>query len=522
MKTLLISLILILVLISPNFSQDKRKHKTQAPNIILILADDLGWSDIGAYGSEIETPNLDKLAKGGMRFTQCYNTSKCFPSRAALITGVYAQQCGMGRSPGSITKAAYTGEILKKAGYRTYWTGKHHSQQNPFHYGYDHYYGLRDGACNMFNPGKQRKGEPKPAQKRANRMWCIDDKEIPAYTPPKGFYTTTAFTDYAIQYLEKDKDSDKPFFLFVSYTAPHDPLMAPPQDIAKYKGKYAKGYDEIRKKRFKKQRGMGIISENVQLSPTLGIWEALSEEEKNVEERTMEVYAAMIDCMDQNIGRILKKVKELGQEDNTLVMFISDNGGSREVVKNMGNRTNPVIGEMDNWKSLGIKWANVANTPFKEYKNFSMEGGICTPFIAYWPQVIKDKGAITEHPTHFIDFLPTFMEITEASYPTEIRGEKCVPIQGESFYSVFKGLPIKRDKPLYWQWSRGKAVRKDDWKLVSHGDWELYNIKEDRVEANNLIGKHPEVAEELENLYLSWAKESGITDKKKNKKKKKI
>ena len=245
--------------------------------------------------------------------------------------------------------------------------------------------------CNMFNPGKQREGEPEPAQKKATRAWCIDEAQFKGYTPPKGFYTTTAFTDYALKYLEEGRDSKKPFFLYVAYTAPHDPMMALPQDIAKYKGRYADGYKKIRDARYKRQLEMGLIDENVKLTDLAGAWEKLSDKDRAIEERTMEVYAAMIDCVDQNIGRILKKIQELGQEDNTLVLFVSDNGGSSENVGNMGNRVNPVIGEMDNWKSVGGKWANVSNTPFKKYKNYSMEGGICTPMIAYWPAVIKQK-----------------------------------------------------------------------------------------------------------------------------------
>ena len=514
MKTLLFSLALI-------FGTLIHAADTKKPNIILILVDDMGWSDIGSYGSEIKTPNLDKLAYNGMRFTQCYNTSKCFPSRAALITGVYAQQCGMAKSPGAIKNAVYTGEVLRTAGYRTYWTGKHHSTQNPFEFGYDHYFGLRDGASNMFNPGKQRPGEPKPAQKRSTRAWCIDGETFKPWTPPKGFYTTDAFTDYALKYLEEDKDSDKPFFLFLSYTAPHDPLMAWPDDIAKYKGVYSSGYKAIRDARFERQKKMGLVDSSTKLTELTGEWEKLSDAQKKIEERSMEVYAAMIDRVDQNIGKVLAKVKELGQEDNTLILFASDNGGSSENVGNMGNKTNPVIGEMDNWKSLGGKWANVSNTPFKKFKNYSMEGGICTPLVAYWPAVIKNKGAINHRPTHFIDFLATFVDITGAKYPTEFRDQKIVPLQGESFLGALQGKETTRQKPLFWQWSRGRAVRKGDWKLVSHGKWELYNIAKDRSESNDLSMQYPEITKELTNLYENWAKEVGASAPKSGKKKKK-
>jgi arylsulfatase A-like enzyme len=494
-------MLLTLALLSlPSYGLDVKR-----PNIIIFMADDMGWSDVGCYGSEINTPNIDRLAAGGIRFNQAYNTSKCMPSRACLITGVYAQQCGMASSTGPYKNAMYTGEVLRAAGYRTYWTGKHHSSQNPFDFGYDHYFGLRDGACNMFNPGKQRPGEPVPAQKRyRKRWWCIDDQVIQGYTPPKGFYTTTTFTDYALQYLEDDRDSEKPFFLYISYTAPHDPLMALPEDIAKYKGRYAKGYKAIRDARYKRQLEMGLIDESVKLSDLAGDWEALSPEQRATEERTMEVYAAMIDCMDQNIGRVLKKIKDLGQEDNTLVLFLSDNGGSAENVRNMGNKENPVIGEMDNWKSLGASWANVSNTPFKKYKNFSMEGGISTPLVAYWPAVINERGKFTSRPTHLIDFLATFVDITGATYPTEFRNQKIVPLQGESFLPVLQAKESPRVKPLFWQWSKGKAVREGDWKLVSHGAWELYNLTEDRSETRNVIDEHPELAARLQKMYDTW------------------
>jgi arylsulfatase A-like enzyme len=296
--------------------------------------------------------------------------------------------------------------------------------------------------------------------------------------------------------------------LYLSYTAPHDPLMAWPKDIAKYKGKYTAGYKAIRDARYKKQLEMGLITKDVKLSELNGKWEKLSAKEKAIEERTMEVYAAMIDRVDQNIGRVLAKVKELGQEENTLILFAADNGASSENVRNMGNKVNPVIGEMDNWKSLGANWANVSNTPFKKYKNYTMEGGICTPLVAYWPAVVKNKGSFSKRPTHFIDFLATFVDIAKADYPTKFRGQQITPLQGESFLSVLEGKEGLRKKPLFWQWKKGRAVRKGDWKLVSHSKkWELYNIAKDRSELNDLSEKFPEITKELIQLYESWDKD---------------
>jgi arylsulfatase A-like enzyme len=299
----------------------------ERPNVILILADDLGWSDISPYGAEIATPNLQRLADGGARFTNFHNTAKCFPSRATLLTGLYAQQVGMDKKHGPIRNGVTLGEVLRPAGYRTYWSGKHHGTENPHTRGFDRYFGLRDGACNFFNPGEQRPGEGKPAQKRPDRMFCIDTECYQPYTPPADFYTTDAFTDYALEWMEEDKDDERPFFLYLAYNAPHDPLQAWPEDIAKYKDRYKDGYAAIRRERYERQKELGIIDGRFPLSEaTHRDWDSLSEEERESEALTMAVYAAMIDRLDQNIGRVLAKLEELGEAENTIVMFASDNG----------------------------------------------------------------------------------------------------------------------------------------------------------------------------------------------------
>ncbi|MHC4856122.1 MAG: sulfatase-like hydrolase/transferase, partial [Planctomycetota bacterium] len=333
-------------------SKHSKKVK-RPPNILLILADDMGWSDIGCYGGEIKTPNLDRLAASGIRFRQFHNTAKCMPSRACLLTGVYAQQCGMMR-PLEIKNAVTLGEVLRPAGYRTLWTGKHHGTENPVTRGFDRYFGLRDGATNYFNPGLQRPGEPVPIQKARNqgkRFWCIDEKTYHPYTPPeKDFYTTDYFTNYALDYLEQYKNEDKPFFLYVAYTAPHDPLMAWPEDIEKYKGVYDAGYQTIREARYRKQKQLGLVDKSFPLSePKHPNWKALSREKKADQIRRMQVYAAMVDRMDQNIGRLLNKLEELNEMDNTLILFASDNGASAENVE-LG--TGP-IGSMTRWASQG-------------------------------------------------------------------------------------------------------------------------------------------------------------------------
>jgi len=503
----------LLILVACNPGLKKASKNEQRPNIILILADDMGWSDLGCYGSEINTPNLDKLAEDGLRFTEVYNTSKCFPSRACLLTGVYAQQCGYGKTHlNKIQNAITLGEMFKLAGYRTLWSGKHHGIENPVNRGFDHYYGLRDGACNYFNPGHQRPGEPKPAQKRNDRTWCIDDKLFQPYTPGEGFYTTDYFTNYALKWLDQYKEENIPFFLYLAYNAPHDPLMAWPKDIANYKGCYDEGYKAIRKKRFEKQKAIGLLDKSYELSePVYQIWEELNTEERKEEIRKMEVYAAMIDCMDQNIGRILEKVRSMGEEDNTLVLFVSDNGASAEVVKINITGT---IGTIDRWSSLGEDWANVSNTPLRYFKNYSYEGGIRTPLIAYWPAVIKNKNTITDVPVHFIDFMATFLDITGVKYPEQYNGQNLTSLQGVSFLPLLRGEKNVQNRPLFWQWSKGRAVRNGDWKLVSwsDNDWELYNLKQDPTEMYNLSDSIVEVRKELEKLYNDWTKKTGLSE----------
>jgi arylsulfatase len=482
------------------------------PNILLILADDMGWSDVGCYGGEIATPNLDGLAQGGLRFTQFYNTSKCFPSRACLLTGVYAQQCGMDKGPGNLANAVTLGEVLRTAGYHTLWSGKHHGTENPYTRGFDHYFGLRDGACNYFNPGLQRPGEGKPAQKAyGKRFWCIDGKTLQPYTPEeKDFYTTDYFTKHAMDWLDElqkaDPNGQKPFFLYMAYNAPHDPLMAWPEDIAKYEGKYMAGYEAVRTARYQRQVESGLIDPKVTpLSERDGPdWDGLSAEKKKEEDRKMAVYAAMVDRMDQNVGKVLAKVKAMGRQENTLVLFCSDNGGSAEVV-NLKEGSGE-IGSMTRWTSVGGAWANVSNTPLRKFKNYSHEGGICTPLIVRWPALIK-KAGLCHRPGHFIDLMATFVDITGAKYPEESNGRKIVPMQGQSLLPAFKGEESVARRPIFWQWSKGKAVRVDPWKLVRYGDkgdWELYDISADRTETKNQAAQHADKVKELSALWEQW------------------
>ncbi len=484
------------------WAQDNAKK----PNILVILADDMGWSDLGCYGGEINTPNLDAVAARGIRFTQMHNTAKCFPSRACLLTGLYAQQCGMSRGSGNFsTNCATFGEVFRPAGYRTIAVGKHHSKTNLYDRGFDHYWGLRDGAANYFNPGLQREGEGKPAQKNyGGRVFCFDEKVVRPYTPEDpDYYCTDTYTDWAIDFLDKYKDEEKPFFLYLAHQAPHDPLHAWPEDIAKYRGKYKEGYKAIRDARYKRQKELGLIDETFPLSkPTHDPWDEMSDAEKDDQDLRMAVYAAMIDCMDRNIGRLLKKIDDMGETDNTIVIFASDNGCSPVLVK-IGEGE---IGTLTRWASLGEDWANVSNTPFRYYKNYSHEGGTCTPFIISWPEKISQKGAVNHFPCHFIDVMNTLVDAADITYPSDYEGRKITPLPGESLMPVIAGKKAEREKPLFWQWAQGKAVRQGKWKLVSDrkGPWELYDMDMDKTETKNLAEKYPERVTEMDAMYEKW------------------
>jgi arylsulfatase A-like enzyme len=514
-------ILFFLILLSSLSNCNETPLPKSPPNVILILVDDMGFSDLGAYGSEVSTPNIDRLAFEGIRFSNAYNTSKCFPSRAVILTGLYSQQTGYHQSFRQPIRNAITlGELFRSEGYTTLWSGKHHSTENPIDRGFDHYSGLLDGAANHFNPGLKRVGEGQPAQKGLKktpvtyRNWVIEGEIFNPYTPQsKDFYSTDIFTDYSLNWMEQIESKD-PFFLYLSYTAPHDPLMAWPKDIEKYKDYYARGYEVIRKKRFEKQKQLGVLSKNALLSlAEFPDWDSMSAVEKVEESRTMAVYAAMIDRLDQNIGRIVDKLEQQGKLNNTLIIFTSDNGGSSEVVEISGGTGK--IGTATNWKSLGKNWANVSNTPYREFKNWSHEGGIKTPLIAYWPEKIKNKGFISHKPVHFIDVLPTLQELLGAEYPKSYNGNRIFPSPGKSFLPQILGdSSSKREGPIFWQWRYGKAVRNGNWKLVAHKEvWELYNLETDPIEEVNLIYKEKEKTAELKSLYEDWAAKFKINNR---------
>ena len=391
--------------------------------------------------------------------------------------------------------------------------------------GFDEYFGLIDGASNYFKLIPYRNNQPAP------RMAFNDS----LYTPPKdSFYMTNAITDYAIRFLKEEKPKSEPFFMYLAYTAPHWPLHALPEDIAKYRGKYMNGWDKLRKDRYKKLAELGLIdSTKNKLSPRDELsfnWDTLSNEEKEMWDLRMAVYAAIVDRLDQNIGRVLKTLEDMGEKDNTLIIFLSDNGGCHETIKNYGSyvRMPGETGTPESLDSYQIPWANASNTPFRLFKHWVHEGGISAPFIAYYPKMIK-PGTTTDQIAHIIDLMPTFMDITNSKYPEEYKGHKIKPMEGTDLIPVFKGKNIKRSTPLFWEHMGNKAVRDGKWKLVSKyneaehksGPWELYNMEADRSELNDLSSKNPDIVTRLVQLYNGWAKKVGVVSMKELDKKKK-
>lgn len=531
----------------------------QRPNIIVILSDDMGYADIGCYGSEIHTPNLDQLATGGLRFSQFYNGARCCPTRASLLTGLYPHQAGMGwmrdtdyQLPGYRgdlnPKATTIAEVAKSAGYATFLTGKWHVSQNiredgpktswPLQRGFDRFYGTIQGAGSYFDPA----------------TLCRDNHLISPFADPAyktdSFYYTDAITHEAIRFI-KERDASKPFLLYVTYTAAHWPLHAKPADIAKYKGKYDKGWDVIRNARFEKLRHEGLISNNTELAPAdYPGWD--NGIDKAVQAARMEVYAAIIDDMDQGIGAIREALKQQGIDNNTVIMYMQDNGGCAEDIGATGTTGNwtqqpetvqplkkdeisyatiPHItrdgklvkkgkgisgGPDSTYISYGKVWANVSNTPFREYKHWVHEGGIATPLIINYPGVTNGKNRITSFVGHIIDIMPTIVELTGAEY------KGIIPLEGVSLVPLLKGKSLDRGKAICWEHEMNRAIRLGDWKLVSKaellkdkehyrlGKWELYNMKKDRSELHDLSALYPEKVKELSSIWNAYAQRVGV------------
>ena len=528
------------------------------PNIVVILADDLGFSDVGCYGGEIATPNIDYLAANGIRFRKFYNTSRCCPTRASLLTGMYNHNAGIGEmttdrhlpgyrgalSPNTVTLA----EVLKEAGYHTAMSGKwhvsntieqptkeaqlrwlNHQEEHPFfspveqypaNRGFEKYFGNIWGVVDYFDP------------------FSIVSGTTPVKTVPKDYYHTDAINDTAVAYIKAFSKEDKPFFLYVAETAPHWPLMALPEDIKKYENTYKVGWDAIRESRYKRMVQLGLIDpKKAPLSPRMGAdlkWE--DNPDKEWDAGAMAVHAAMVDRMDQGIGRIIKALKETGELENTLILFLSDNGASPENAMRYGPgfdrpsetrsgekmaypvKKDVLSGPETSYTSIGPRWANVANTPYQFAKADSYEGGIHTPMIAYWPAGIKlPKGSFSDRVGHVMDFMATFVELAHATYPAVYKGNTIKPTEGSSLVPAFTSKNAEGHNLLFNEHFGARYVRYDGWKLVSHKNdpWHLYRIDDDETELNDLAGQYPDIVQKLDKMWQDWTKANQVVPKQK-------
>jgi arylsulfatase len=467
--------------------------KDARPNIVLIMVDDLGFSDLGCYGSEIETPNLNRLASDGLRFSQFYNCAKCETTRSTLLSGRYYPEVKNQKLADCLTIA----EAMKQGGYTTIMTGKWHLESDPVARGFDHYFGHLSGATNYFTGDDTFRLETEPFA-----------------VPQTGFYTTDANTDYAIKFLEAT-DREKPFFLYIAYNAPHYPLQAPREDVEKYLGRYLDGWDKLRNKRFARQKKLGLFPDSTQLTPRpsdVPAWDSLSHEQQQHEDLMMATYAAMIDRVDQNVGRLVKKLDELKITDNTLIMFLSDNGACPF----QRSKPNSVKQQLKPWDPASYwtydkGWAHACNTPFREYKQNQHEGGIATPFIAHWPEKIRQQGGLTTQSAHLVDIMATCLDVGQIDtsafgddFAQRQRGLPLTPIFGG-------GLRKPHDQIFFSFYGKNNALRAGDWKLVnidSH-PFELYDLARDRTEMKNLAASQPEKLAELKQQFDLLAAEIG-------------
>jgi len=531
-------------------------HSASRPNILLILGDDIGFSDLGCCGGEIQTPNLDSLATNGLRFTQFYNTSRCCPTRASLLTGLYPHQTGVGHMmvdrelPGyrsNLNRECVTvAEVLRAGGYRTYMCGKWHVTNRdgpnddnsnwPLQRGFEKFYGTIRGYGNFFDPSS--------LCRQNTFITPVNDAEY----KPREYYYTDALSDNAVRFLQQHQreSADRPFLLYVAYTAAHWPMQALEKDIAKYRGKYDRGYEPIRRARLERLKQLGLIDANWDCAPTVGDWGAVKR--KDWEARCMEVFAAMIDNMDQGIGRILAELKRSGCFDNTLIFYLNDNGACAEdmgrtrlpeppaaELKPMGPDTlqtrirlpmqtrdgravksgrQVMPGSADSYIAYGRDWANVSNTPFREYKHWVHEGGISTPLIVHWPAGIAAarRGKLEPQAGHLIDLMATCVALSGAAYPREYQGRPIKPMEGISLAPAFQGKPLKRAEPLFWEHESNRAVREGRWKLVAKANqpWELYDMEQDRTEMHDLAAGHPEEVRRLSAKWEAWASRANV------------
>ncbi|HWB93424.1 MAG TPA: arylsulfatase [Puia sp.] len=526
-------------------------NAAERPDIVLIMADDMGFSDIGCYGGEIKTPNIDALAREGIRFTRMYNNAFCSPTRASLLTGLYPHQVGLAVLADPVTgppgpyqrylsdRCVTIAEVLKQAGYRTEMSGKWHLGESrpywPVDRGFDHYFGLISGAANYFDITKDK--SPKVV-----RHMALDGEP---YTPPvgggastagtpategrggaggttanSGFYMTDAITSHAVAMLRDRGAGDAPLFLYVAYTAPHFPLQARPEDIARYAGAYDGGWDSLRCLRYDRQLKMGLWGAETKCSPRdaeVSAWDSLSTDKKKEMAAKMAVYAAQVDRMDQGIGWILKQIKTSGREKNTIVIFLSDNGGCAEGgVWGFNKRKNGLPpGGVDSYMSYGQSWANASNTPFRYFKKWLHEGGISTPLIVRWPARIAAgrRGGMVRQVGHVVDLLPTLCAVTGARYPAKFKGRDIPAPEGQSLLAAITEGKVSPHRPIYWALNGHKAVLAGDYKLEAVGEdapWELYDLSKDRAELDDLAAKYPGRVKEMADMWQRWADKVGV------------
>jgi arylsulfatase A-like enzyme len=516
---------------------------TNRPNIIIILADDLGFSDLGCYGSEIPTPNLDRMAAGGLRFTQFYNTPRCCPSRAALLTGLYPQEAGIGLMmenrglPGYLgelnDKCVTIAEVLRSAGYHTMMVGKWHlahiyfdgkkqldfqtdepfwdTQADwPLQRGFEDYFGTIHGVSSYYDP------------------FSLVSNNVPVRAEGTNFYYTDVIADHAVADIQHYGGQAQPFFMYVAFTAPHWPLQAPEADIARNRAIYEAGWDAIRANRYERQIQMGVIDKDWPLSPRDSHavpWYTVIHREW--EANRMATYAAMVEHLDTGVGRIMAELQARHIDDNTLVMFLSDNGACAEVVQpewydipdktrdgrtiQIGNRPAIWAGPVNVWQSYGWPWANVSDTPFRLFKHYTHEGGISTPFIVHWPAMIPQGGGFARQIGHITDLMSTCLDAAGVAYPDSFDGRTILPTEGTSLLPVFLGRE-RETRPLFWEHEGNRAVRLGKWKLVSMypNDWELYDTEADRTELNDLAKKDPEQVKKMAAMYDAWAARCGV------------
>jgi arylsulfatase len=483
------------------------------PNILLVVADDIGYSDIAPYGGEIETPNLDRLARDGVRFTRYFTSNMCLPTRASLLTGVYSNIALAGDT---LRRDAVTAaELLRQSRYQTYMAGKWHLAPRggrdgwPLQRGFDHFYGTLPGAGSYYAPASLMR----------------DNEDASADPARPDYYYTDAISTAAEGYIRDAARSARPFFLYVAYTAAHWPLHAPESAVARYAGRYAEGWDRLRERRHERMKQLGVVRPEWPLSPrhpAVPAWER--EKNKEWQQRRMEVYAAQIEIMDQGIGRLLLALEQTGRLANTLILFQSDNGGCHVEYSpdrkgdylpertrdgrplRPGNLASIMPGPEDTYQSYGHGWANLSNTPFRLFKQYDHQGGIQSPLIAHWPARIKTPGRIVDEVAHVIDVTPTLLDAAGVDHPARFSGQPVLLMDGKSLLPVLEGERRRAHDALFWKWAHGRAVRRDRWKLaaVDQGPWELYDIEEDGTELNDLAAKHPEVVRQLEILWQTW------------------